>query len=674
MEPFFAGTTEMVLELDNETAGIPWELLDTKTGAGRGSRPWAIRAKLLRKLRTADFRAQVADADAESSILVIGEPECDPTLYPRLPGARDEARAVVERLIRPGVLEMGRVKALISPDDSAEVGADARTVIDALFERDWRIVHIAGHGAPPEKIGPVPQKAGDPPQKDGNPRGVVLSKGTFLGPREIRSMRVVPELVFVNCCHLGARSTEQLLRGLHDRARFAAGVAEELIKVGVRCVIAAGWAVDDAAASVFATTFYDGLLRGCRFIDAVAEAREAALGQGGNTWAAYQCYGDPEWRFRLGVADAQSPAWPLSEEFASVASPSALRIALETLAVQSKYQHAPALTQRDKLRNLEARFAERWGSSGKVAEAFGAAWAEAGERANAIRWYERAVAANDATASLKATEQLGNLRARVAWESVEKARGDRDERRARHSMPKDGRGAPGAKAAAGATREIAAGERAFGSAIVSARKSIAEAVALLEKLVSLQRTMERESILGSAYKRLAMVEDLADESEAEVRAIASMKEHYEQAEALGRAGELPDRFYPAMNRIAAELALNAGRRGWKGLDRGAVAAVRQSLAAKVHDDPDFWSVVGQTELSLYEALGEGALSGKRASIEREYDDLHTRVSAKAMWASVRDQLQFVLPKYVRRTSGAERKAAEALLKHLKELAGGTALE
>ena len=27
-----------------------------------------------------------------------------------------------------------------------------------------------------------------------------------------------------------------------DRPRFAAGVAEELIKIGVRCVVAAGWA------------------------------------------------------------------------------------------------------------------------------------------------------------------------------------------------------------------------------------------------------------------------------------------------------------------------------------------------------------------------------------------------------------------------------------------------
>ena len=58
MEPFLAGTTEMQLEVDGGTAGIPWELLDSDTPGGGRSRPWAIRAKLLRKLRIADFRAK----------------------------------------------------------------------------------------------------------------------------------------------------------------------------------------------------------------------------------------------------------------------------------------------------------------------------------------------------------------------------------------------------------------------------------------------------------------------------------------------------------------------------------------------------------------------------------------------------------------------------------------
>jgi hypothetical protein len=101
-----------------------------------------------------------------------------------------------------------------------------------------------------------------------------------------------------------------------------------VIKGGVRCVIAAGWAVEDEAASIFATTFYRTLLRGERFIDAVAAAREKARECGGNTWAAYQCYGDPDWRFRM-------PSW---REFASIASASSLIFALEQIAMESEYQ------------------------------------------------------------------------------------------------------------------------------------------------------------------------------------------------------------------------------------------------------------------------------------------------------------------------------------------------
>ena len=175
-------------------------------------------------------------------------------------------------------------------DDPSLPGANARTVVNALFEKPWRIVHIAGHGIPGE---------------GGKPGGVVLSNGTFLGPDEFGNLRTVPELVFVNCCHLGSADDGQLLNTGYDRAAFASGVAGALIGIGVRCVVAAGWAVDDDAASVFAETFYRSLLRGNRFIEAVGEARAAAHDRSPdlNTWAAYQCYGDADWVFREKASD-----------------------------------------------------------------------------------------------------------------------------------------------------------------------------------------------------------------------------------------------------------------------------------------------------------------------------------------------------------------------------------
>jgi tetratricopeptide (TPR) repeat protein len=507
-------------------------------------------------------------------------------------------------------------------------------------------------------------------------------------------MRVVPELVFVNCCHLAARSAAQAFTKDAttattplDRPRFAAGVAEELIRIGVRCVIAAGWAVDDGAASEFATRFYSALTRGRRFIDAVAEAREAAFAMGGNTWAAYQCYGDPDWYFVQNVSDAQRPTPSLADEFAGVASPKGLVLALETLAVRSKYQQATlqqtaapgaeaqkAATQeqRTKIRHLEARFAPRWRDIGEVAEGFARAWDAAGDRAAAMKWYAQALGANDGTASLRVVEQLGDLRVRQAWTTADDAIRDfprREKADARSGSTKSARGGQrGTARNAGFVKAAAALDAALGHA----RDEIAAALRILEQVTALQPTMERESLCGSAWKRLAMVEAAARNPRAETKAIEMMKIHYGRAEALARAGNSDGLFYPALNRMAAELVANAGKPGWRNFDPVAVADARASLAAKTRDDPDFWSVVGLTELRIYLDIADHKLATGLDTVLHEFDDLHARVSAPSEWSSVLDQLRFVLPKYEARATATERKAVLALTKYLDQFARAAA--
>jgi hypothetical protein len=650
MEVFLAGTGEMQLELEPETAGIPWELLDPDDGdEDPDRRPWAIRTKLLRKLRTKEFRQQVTDAGADSSILVIGEPEC-PANYPRLSGAWKEAAAVYRCLTGPGGLDPVRVRRLLS-DDPDKRGPDARAVINALLERDWRIVHIAGHG--------------ELPAKDGDPGGVVLSNGTFLGASEIATMRSVPELVFVNCCHLAARNVDQLLAGGnppgYNRVRFASGVAEQLIKIGVKCVIAAGWAVDDSAASTFATAFYSSLLRGNRFIDAVAEARESAFRKEENTWAAYQCYGDPDWVFHNDGPEADSPRATAEDEFAGVASAAALKLALETIVVQATFQGFKPEAQLERVRLLEKRFAPKWGSSGSVAELFGRAYVAGSDIRSAIPWYERAVAASDGAGSMKAAEQLANVCVRLAWQTVARAQKNRDSAVVRLKDATGARSAAGRKTLAAAKRSLATAEHALQTSLRSARSSIKDAMILLDKLLALQSTIERESIYGSACKRLALLEAAARRPAEERRAIEAMKLHYRRAEGIARARQESDLFYPALNYLAADLALNVGRRKWKGLDSAIVEAARASLEAKNLVDPDFWSVVGQTELQLYMALADGNLASAQKSLERGYRDLARRVSAPWLWSSVFDTTHFVLQKYAVRGSVRENNSADALL-------------
>ena len=277
-------------------------------------------------------------------------------------------------------------------------------------------------------------------------------------------------------------------------------------------MIAAGWAVDDAAASTFATTFYGALLRGCRFIDAVAQAREAAWALGGNTWAAYQCYGDPDWTFTRDGADAQRPT-PPADEFAGVTSPTALLIALETLAVESEFQGADPQRQRDKIRYPR-----------------GPLRAEVGPHRQRRRGVRQ---------GLRPGRRCG-WRRRVVRA---RAQGQR-----RHRLDQGRR----------AARQRSRARRAR----TPSRTAIEKAIALLEQLVAIEPSMERESLCGSAYKRLALLEGAAKRSREEGKAITSMLESYARAEALGRKDHL-DFFYPAMNRMAAELALHAGPRALK---------------------------------------------------------------------------------------------------------------
>ena len=365
LEPFIGGSEETHLELDAGTAAIPWELLEAP-GDRELRQPWTIRCKLLRQLRTSFVGERVVDAAGEPLVLLIGEPECPPE-FPRLPGASAEVAAVYERLTALHGLDRSFVSLMASGEEAE--GPSARQVVNALHERPWQVMHLAGHAVI---------------AADGAAGGLLLSNGAILGPREVAAMRRVPDLLFVNCCHLPTRAEGGQT---YDRAAFAAALAEALILSGVRCVVVAGWAVDDEAAATFATAFYEALLRGNRFIDAAAEARAAAYVRhpGTTTWAAYQCYGDAEWVLRRAISDAVARPSPPVDEW-EIASASELGLMLERLTVEARFRGADPAVQLSRLQRLAGGPAQRWAGQGDVAERFGTAFAAAGAIEAAIEW------------------------------------------------------------------------------------------------------------------------------------------------------------------------------------------------------------------------------------------------------------------------------------------------
>jgi hypothetical protein len=644
MEPFLGSTSEVLLELDGGTAPIPWEMLEPPPDArgGGDQRPWAVRSKLLRRLRTADFRAQPRDAARDASVLVVGNPQVADERYPPLEGARQEALAVHAALTAAGALRAEQVKLVLD--------APALDVVNALFERDWRIVHIAAHGERPEI---------DDKGNLKNPRGIVLGDQLYLSPSEIRSMRAVPELVFVNCCHLAAMDAGRTLAGetarTADRASFAAGVAEELIKIGVRCVVACGWAVDDDAAERFAKRFYRAILANDRFIDAVAHARAAALGDehAGSpvaddvTWAAYQCYGDPEWRLEFARRDASgSGAAQRFNEFEEIGAPSALALALETLAIRAQSPGAQYERIQDQIRYLESRHESAWGGIGAVAEAFGLAWSAADDRPRAIAWYERAVHAADGSASFDAEQQWARLRLRQAESQLAGLEAGSDEARN-----------------------------------VDPLRTINECILTIDAIALARPSAERAAMRGSARKRLALAHRWLNGgrfgSADERRALEQMMQFYDDAARHAReAGEI-NWFYPAMNVLAARFLLDVGsRRGAAALsaaDQAALREITQSLEVSHREKPEFFAISAWTELDVMRSLREGRLASQIESILRQFDDLHRRVGALRKWESILDQVRMYAPPMAQ--NKAEQAAVARLLGVLERYANkGAAAE
>jgi hypothetical protein len=245
------------------------------------SKPLCVSAGMIRQLATADYRTQIKRSYANNA-LVIGDPDTEGFVC-QLPGAAQEAKTVASIISNYEYKVTTKIK-----------GPFAQT-LQALFETEYKIIHLAGHGffESAKKDDPCGNAASD----NG---GMVIGNNIFLTAKEINQMSQVPEFVFINCCFLGkvdgdAENNAQL------HYKLAANIGVQLIEMGVKAVVAAGWAVDDDAALLFSETFYKEMFDGAGFGEAVQQARSQCFEKypHTNTWGAYQCYGDQFYKFTV---------------------------------------------------------------------------------------------------------------------------------------------------------------------------------------------------------------------------------------------------------------------------------------------------------------------------------------------------------------------------------------
>ncbi|MFT3947384.1 MAG: CHAT domain-containing protein [Agriterribacter sp.] len=272
--------------LDKYTAAFPWELLQTGTAA---EKPLCISAGMIRQLATSTYRRNNTQLK-DNNVLVIGDPNLDGfSKAQQLPGAAREAKEVYELLKGKGTKKSGGSINLEPP----LINRNSGEILVGLYKQNYRIIHIAAHGF----------FDAENPRNSGVLIGKVKDKDepVFLTPEHIVQLPGIPELVFINCCFLGKVNpyAEELS---NNRYQLAANIGTALIESGVKAVIVAGWEVDDGAAVAFSKKFYEEMLRGGTFGDAVLSARRYIYDnfRYTNTWGAFQCYGQPQFSLTIG--------------------------------------------------------------------------------------------------------------------------------------------------------------------------------------------------------------------------------------------------------------------------------------------------------------------------------------------------------------------------------------
>ncbi len=598
------------LVVDRVAAAFPWEML-TDRADGRNE-PLAIQRGVLRQLTTARFRRRIESPRGRHA-LVVGDPDLEGmTGYRQLPGALREGQAVATALTKAGY----EVNAVVDDDQTSR---KASQVITRLFDRskEYSIVHIAAHG----------QFVAD----DVHRSGVVIGNGKFLTSAEIDQLRVVPDLVFLNCCHLGkfddpTRTEEERELDRQQRldlTRFAASISEQLIEIGVGAVVAAGWAVDDEAAARFASVFYDRLTGGAKLGDAVLAARQAAHALGGTTWGAYQVYGSPD--FRL----AKEAGAELGGEVMVVAAHE-YEAELRQLASRARnaYDQARIEALGKELEDLVVKMRPEW-NTGSVLDALGSCFGELRRFDRAIRYYRMALDTWDAGAPLEVLDEMLNLVARHAVDRVEAADDE-------------------------------------GTTLQEACDDCLAAVDQVRGLLKAAPTPERHALAGSIYKRVARITGAVDERK---RLLGHALREYEEAQrryAIRRA-DRKDRpeVWPRYGWNMAVLRWLLGRTQQAQAD---LVAVRDAATALLGSDAqeEYWTRLVFADVKMLEALIDNTIGGRIEELADAYQEIPG--ATPKMRSSPVEQIDFLRQMLdVTRHGEQRREQMAAALRRLRDI-------
>lgn len=424
----------LMLRVDETAAAVPWELLsDHREVSGEEDplrRPPAVSVSMVRRFAAEDHDRLERDFSRALNVLVVGDPIPHGRFRP-LANAKREAEHVAKMFADRKF------------DVNAVVQQPGRIVRRELQTKEYGVIHIAAHGHY---------------EDDGAGGGVVLDDG-YLNTLHLDGLDAAPGLVFLNCCLLGAQDRDPAEAVRRGRT-VSLNLAKHLVQMGCRAVVACGWEVSDTPAKVWANTFYQEMLEGHTFAEALLRARRKTFEehQSNNTWAAYQAYGDPDFKLHT-----PRVAQDVEIDTDQILSERELSDAIDLVSRQGKREQKV-----ENLTTLSAFATEHDLARSNILAQLGHAFAKSKAWAQAETALRGALAGNQSEAPLRTAETLARCLSEQGTQHMRSAKTE-DERQAAHAYFQD-------------------------------------AAEVLDRLLGLAPTAERWALRGSVSKRRAEVE------------------------------------------------------------------------------------------------------------------------------------------------------------------------
>lgn len=588
----------LVLNLDTAAASFPWELIqDTAVS----QRPICVNAGMIRRLNTKNFRIRTTYSK-QKNVLIIGDPILNHPKVSQLNGAVMEANLVKDILSdRMNVID--------------KIGTTSGDIIKAIYAHESRIIHIAAHG--------------DFDPQDARKSGIIIGynkeKGTFtyLNASNIAQMDVVPDFVFINTCYSG-KNNEDANKLAYNTYGFAANVGEEFMAAGVKAIIVAGWPVYDDLAQIFAVEFYKHFLEEKSFGECVQLARLACYeaDPNRNTWGAYQCYGDPTYTFRS-FNNAIKKQYALDLEVFND---------LQNLSNRLDYYKGHEQDIIDDLNELNDAIINLNINDGPIIEKQAEVYAKTADLNRAVELYGKLLKLDKALYSVKAIEQLMNVKAKMV------------------------------------VAEFLNQKQTKADTLDELNKICTQ----LESINKIGESSERYSLLGSTFKRMAFI--LAKEGENYIPSLTQSLKHYEKAFILKNNDK---DYYALLNLILCKYFVNA--------DLKKLKSDHNKVERKIEVSGEYYSDILNFNKDLTEYLISGKIDRNSKSdkilekLTNEFDSVWKYSGSNNKLKGEIEQVEMIVTFLLSKIKGIKKDSEEQkmekqklklisdLLQHLKKL-------